>query len=96
MRQADWCGVKSGREVDKFEACKLTPFKANQVSAPLIAECPINLECRVRTVTPLGSHDMFLADIVGVNVDEQYVDNRSIQCYNNTRDSRIWRNWQTR
>ena len=74
VRQADWCGVKSGREVDKFEACKLTPIAANQVSAPLIAECPINLECRVRSVTPLGSHDMFLADIVGVNVDEQYLD----------------------
>ena len=76
VRQADWCGVKSGREVDKFEACKLTPLAANQVSAPLIAECPINLECRVRTVTPLGSHDMFLADIVGVNVDEQYLDEK--------------------
>ena len=72
VRQADWCGVKSGREVDKFEACKLTPFKANQV--------PINLECRVRTVTPLGSHDMFLADIVGVNVDEQYLDENGKLC----------------
>ena len=80
VRQADWCGVKSGREVDKFEACKLTPLKANQVSAPLIAECPINLECRVKTVTPLGSHDMFLADIVGVNVDEQYLDENGKLC----------------
>lgn len=80
VRQADWCGVKSGREVDKFEACKLTPLQANQVSAPLIAECPINLECRVRTVTPLGSHDMFLADIVGVNVDEQYLDENGKLC----------------
>ena len=74
VRQADWCGVKSGREVDKFEACKLTPLAANQVSAPLIAECPINLECRVRTVTPLGSHDMFLADIAAVLVDDALQD----------------------
>ena len=50
------------------------------MSAPLIAECPINLECRVKTVTPLGSHDMFLADIVGVNVDEQYLDENGKLC----------------
>ena len=64
VRQADWCGVKSGRDVDKFKECHLTPGKANQVSAPLIEECPINLECKVKNITPLGSHDMFLAEIV--------------------------------
>lgn len=74
VRQADWCGVKSGREYDKFEECHLTPSMANQVSAPLIEECPINLECRVKSVTPLGSHDMFLSEIVGVDINEEYLD----------------------
>ena len=74
VRQADWCGVKSGRDVDKFKECRLTPGKANQVSVPLIEECPINLECKVKSITPLGSHDMFLAEIVGVDIDEEYLD----------------------
>ena len=74
VRQADWCGVKSGRDVDKFKECKLTPVPASEVSAPLIEECPIHLECKVENVTSLGSHDMFLAKIVGVDIDEEYLD----------------------
>ena len=54
VRQADWCGVKTGREVDKFEACKLTPFKANPGVAPLPVECPLHRECRGRRLIPLG------------------------------------------
>ena len=74
VRQADWCGVRSGRDEDKFAACNLTPVRANHLDVPLIAECPVNLECRVKSVTPLGSHDMFLAEIVGVDIDEEYLD----------------------
>lgn len=74
VRQADWCGVRSGRDFDKFAECHLTPAPANQVSVPLIEECPINLECKVKSITPLGSHDMFLAEIVGVDIDEEYLD----------------------
>ena len=74
VRQADWCGVRSGRDVDKFAECHLTPAPANQVSVPLIEECPINLECKVKSIMPLGSHDMFLAEIVGVDIDEEYLD----------------------
>lgn len=74
VRQADWCGVKSGRDVNKFEECHLTQGKANQVNVPLIEECPVNLECKVKSITPLGSHDMFLAEIVGVDIDEDYLD----------------------
>lgn len=74
VREADWCGVKSGRDVDKFKECKLTPVQAAEVSAPLIEECPIHLECKVESVTPLGSHDMFLAKIVGVDIDDKYLD----------------------
>lgn len=74
VRKADICGVKSGRDLDKFELTGLTPIPANLVKTVLIEECPINLECKVRDVSSLGSHDMFLADIVGVDIDEEYLD----------------------
>ena len=70
----DWCGVRSGREYNKFEVCGLTPSPAAMVNAPIIEEAPIAIECRVREIIPLGSHDMFLADVVNVLVDEDYID----------------------
>ena len=70
----DYCGVKSGRDVDKFRELGLTPVPAEQVKAPLIGESPVNIECRVRQVMPLGSHDMFIADVVAVHADEKYMD----------------------
>ncbi len=70
----DWCGVKSGRDFNKFKEMKLTPLKAQMVKAPLIAESPINIECVVTEVKELGSHDMFIAKVVAVNADEQYLD----------------------
>lgn len=73
-RAVDWCGVKSGRDVDKFAAMKLTAAPASAVACPLLAESPINLECRVFDVIPLGSHDMILADVVAVNADESLLD----------------------
>jgi len=73
---ADYCGVKSGREIDKFAEMKLTPMSAKEVKAPLIAESPVNIECRVREVKPLGSHDLFLADVVAVHADEKYMDEK--------------------
>ena len=73
-RATDLCGVKSGRDVDKFELAGLTAEPSNLVAAPGIAECPISLECKVREVYKLGSHDMFLADIVAV--DPKYVDEK--------------------
>lgn len=73
---ADYCGVKSGREIDKFTETKLTPVSAREVGAPLIAESPVNIECRVREVKPLGSHDLFLADVVAVHADEKYMDEK--------------------
>ncbi len=72
--QADYCGVKSGRDIDKFAKTKLTPVKAQIVSAPLIGESPVNIECKVNQILPLGSHDMFLAEVVGVDVDKKYMD----------------------
>lgn len=70
----DYCGVKSGRQVDKFREMKLTKLPASQVKAPLIGESPVNLECRVSQVIPLGTHDMFLAEIVAVHADRRYMD----------------------
>ena len=76
VKATDLCGVKSGRDVDKFALAGLTAEPSNLVAAPGIAECPISLECKVREVTSLGSHDMFLADIVAVDVDPKYVDEK--------------------
>ena len=72
-RATDWCGVRSGRDYDKFSEMGLTPIPASVVHAPAIEESPISIECRVRQIIPLGSHDMFLADVVNVLVDEQWI-----------------------
>jgi flavin reductase (DIM6/NTAB) family NADH-FMN oxidoreductase RutF len=72
----DFCGVKSGKNIDKFEQLKLTPGKSNLVAAPYIEECPISLECKVKDIVKLGSHDMFIAEIMCVDVDESLLDNK--------------------
>ncbi len=73
-RATDWCGVRSGRDFDKFAVAGLTPVAAAVVDAPAVAEAPVSIECRVREIIPLGSHDMFLAEVVNVLVDDRYVD----------------------
>lgn len=73
---ADFCGVKSGREIDKFESLGLTPARGSKVSAPLIAESPVNLECKVDQILELGSHRLILADIVAVQVEDSLVSDR--------------------
>ena len=70
----DWCGVKSGKNVDKFKEMKLTKEKANFVKAPLIKESPVSVECKVKEIVPLGSHDMFVAEVLSIDVDEKYID----------------------
>ena len=70
----DFCGVRSGRDVDKFKELKLTAVPASVVKAPMIGESSVNIECKVRQIMPLGSHDMFLADVVAVHADEKYMD----------------------
>ena len=74
VRAADYCGVKSGREIDKFKECRLTPAASQTISAPSIAESPLTLECKVKQVIELGSHDMFLAEVTAVSVDDTYMD----------------------
>ena len=76
-RATDWCGVRSGRDFDKFRETGLTPGKALHVAAPIIEEAPVNIECRVKQIVPLGSHDMFIAEVAGVQVDAAYIDTQS-------------------
>ena len=72
----DWCGVKSGRDFDKFREQKLTPVTSEKVSCPSIGEAPLSLECRVTEVKELGSHDMFLAEIVSMTAREELMDEK--------------------
>lgn len=72
-RATDWCGVRSGRDYDKFAEMGLTAESAAVVKAPIVAESPVSIECRVKQIVPLGSHDMFIADVVNVLVDEEYI-----------------------
>lgn len=74
IKAADYCGIYTGAKVDKFVKCNLTKEEATEVKCPLIAESPLSLECKVTEIIPLGSHDMFLADIVAVDVDEELLD----------------------
>ncbi|OPZ89575.1 MAG: Flavoredoxin [Firmicutes bacterium ADurb.Bin419] len=77
---ADFCGVKSGKDMDKFEVLKLTAEKASIIDVPLIKESPVNIECIVKDIIELGSHDMFIAEIVAVNVDEKLLDTEGKLC----------------
>ena len=73
-RATDFCGVRSGRDCDKFKEAGITPGKAESVAAPTVEESPVSIECRVVDIKPLGSHDMFLAEVVNVLVDERFID----------------------
>ncbi len=75
-KAVDYCGVKSGRECDKYADCKLTKSQSFEVSCPSIEECPIVLECKTSDIIHLGTHDMFIADIIAVAVDDSLVDHK--------------------
>lgn len=87
VRAADFCGVRSGRDMDKWEKCGLTRQEAAKVSVPLIAESLVNIECRVREVITLGSHDLFLADVLAVNVDPDLLDVKGKLCLETAKPS---------
>ena len=70
----DWCGVKSGRDFNKFEEMKLTPQKTSVIDSVIIKESPLSIECKVKEIIPLGSHDMFIAEVVNVLADEKFMD----------------------
>ncbi len=74
IKTADYCGIYTGAKVNKFEKCALTKVKAAKLDCPMIDECPVNIECKVKEIIPLGTHDMFLAEIVAVNVDSSLID----------------------
>ena len=73
VRAVDFCGVRSGRDVDKFKEMKLTKEKGKKVNAPLIKESPVNIECKLKEIITLGSHHMFMAEVVGVHVDQKFM-----------------------
>lgn len=75
-RACDWCGVRSGRDHDKFKEMHLTEYKSQFMSAPAIEESPVNIYCKVKEIEKLGSHDMFIAEVVGVTVDGDYMDDK--------------------
>jgi flavin reductase (DIM6/NTAB) family NADH-FMN oxidoreductase RutF len=76
IKETDYCGVVSGRDVDKFSETKLTPEPADRVQAPLIKECPVNIECKLKDVIPLGAHDLFLGEIVQIHIDEEILEEK--------------------
>ena len=73
----DFCGRKSGRDFNKFKELKLTPVKGEKISSVIIKESPVNIECKVTEIKELGSHDMFIAEIVNIQVDDEYIDKDS-------------------
>lgn len=73
-RATDWAGVRSGRDIDKWKETGLTPIPGEKVVSPTIEESPLAIECRVKSIIPLGSHDMFVADVLNVRADDRYID----------------------
>ena len=76
LKATDYCGVVSGKDVDKWEKMNLTPLPSEKISVPAVAESPINIECKVTEVKELGTHHMFIAEVVNVRADEKYMDNK--------------------
>ena len=85
VKATDYCGVRSGRDVDKWKETGLSKGKANELQyAPIIEECPVNIECKITEIKELGSHHMFLAEVVSVQVSEEYLDEKGKFCLNET------------
>jgi len=82
VKACDFCGVKSGRDLDKFKETGLTELESENVKCPGIKESPVAIECKVRQILELGSHHMFIADVVGVTVDDKYMDETNKFCLN--------------
>lgn len=80
VKAVDYCGVRSGRDVDKFQEMHLTKEPATHVSVPMIKECPVNIECKVTEIKELGSHHMFLADVLGVHIENTLLDENGKFC----------------
>ena len=81
LMETDYCGIVSGRNVDKFKNTKFTAIAASAVKTPLIKECPVNIECKVKNVVELGAHHMFIAEIIAVNADENILNDFGVVDY---------------
>lgn len=77
-KATDWCGCRTGKKFDKWKEMNLTPAPAKKVNAPIIAEAPVNIECKVREIIPLGTHDMFISEVVNIQVDDTYLDESGV------------------
>jgi flavin reductase (DIM6/NTAB) family NADH-FMN oxidoreductase RutF len=77
-RATDWCGCRTGRKFNKWEEMNLTPAPAKMVNAPVIAESPVNIECVVKQIIPLGTHDMFISEVVHISADEAFMDAKGV------------------
>lgn len=75
-REVDFCGVRSGKDIDKVQKCGFHLLKAHNIDTPIVEECPISLECVVKDTSNLGTHTMFISEIVGVDIDEKYIDSK--------------------
>lgn len=75
-KQTDWCGVKSGAVVDKFKEMNLTKEKSNFVKCPMIKESPVSIECKVKEIREFGSHNMFIAEVLSINADDEFIDEK--------------------
>lgn len=73
-KATDYCGVRSGKDIDKWKECNLTKVPADTVKCPMISESPVNIECKIKEIKELGSHHMFIADVTAVHVDDSYMD----------------------
>jgi Conserved protein/domain typically associated with flavoprotein oxygenases, DIM6/NTAB family len=71
LKETDLCGIRSGKDTDKFKACSFTETASSKISSPMISECPVNIECVLKSVTSLGAHDLFLGEVVAVHADEE-------------------------
>ena len=76
IQETDYCGVVSGKDVNKFTETKFTPEKADKIQVPMIQECPVNLECVLKNTIPLGAHDLFLGEIVQVHIDQKVLNEK--------------------
>lgn len=84
LKKTDFCGIHSGSNIDKFKACGLNPIQASHISAPLIAECPVNIECKVKDILRLGVHDLFIGEVIAIHADKKLIDKNGRIDYSKT------------
>lgn len=78
-RETDWCGCRSGKKYNKWKEMNLTPGPSQKINAPIINECPVSIECKVKNIVSLGTHDMFIAEVVNIQADEKFMNNETGQ-----------------